>query len=116
MKNVYQLLDSVTMLQGSKHWTSEDDKDMERWMAQYLKYLTSEHVLPERRSINNHGTYYDLQLVSILRYLGRIDEARHYLNTNGKERLRIQVLLYVFLIFRTMLSWQEHVHIKHTVS
>lgn len=92
MKNVYQLFDSITMMHGSKHWSESDDESMQVWMGQYVEYLDSEHVQPERKSINNHGTYYDLQYVSVLRYLGRLDEARHYLNTNGKERLRLQVL------------------------
>jgi hypothetical protein len=93
MKNVYQLLDSITMLKGSKHWTAVDDASMQQWMGEYAHHLTSEHVMPERKSINNHGTYYDLQYVSILRYLGRVDEARHYLSTNAKKRIQIQVLL-----------------------
>jgi Alginate lyase len=91
MKNVYQLFDSIAMLHGSPHWTSTDVSKMHAWMVEYVAYLTSEHVAPERSSINNHGTYFDLQYVSVLRFLGRQNEARDYINTAGKERLRLQV-------------------------
>lgn len=103
------------MLKGSKHWTKEDTEGMQHWMVQYAEYLDTDHVMNERRSINNHGTYFDLQYVSILRYLGRIAEARHYLKTNGKERLQAQVLLLVFcnlavlsvlLVFAVNLYWK----------
>lgn len=56
------------MINGSKHWTAHDDEAMHHWMGQYVEYLNTEHVMPERRSINNHGSYYDLQYVSVLRY------------------------------------------------
>ena len=73
-KNVYQLLDSIAMMNGTKHWTADDNYAMHNWMGQYAEYLTTEHVMPERRSINNHGSYYDLQYVSVLRYASRLHE------------------------------------------
>jgi hypothetical protein len=59
------------MISDSDHWTSEDDEAMQRWMTQYINYLQTVHVKPEKCSINNHGSYYDLQYLSILRYLKR---------------------------------------------
>lgn len=67
-KNVYMLTDAIAMLKGSKHWKKRDDRDMHVWMTEYVKHLQSDHVRAERVSNNNHGTYFDVQYLTILRF------------------------------------------------
>jgi hypothetical protein len=90
-KNVAQLFDAIAMLKGSPAWTADDAEGMELWMGQYIEYLQTERLKPEVCSVNNHGTYYDLQYISILRFLGRREEAKHHVNTVARERLKMQI-------------------------
>jgi hypothetical protein len=51
-------------LKGSKHWTEEDHKAMQKWFGDYVHWLrTSEHGAGEAKSENNHGTWYAQQVV-----------------------------------------------------
>lgn len=59
------------MITTSGAWTVEDEERMHRWAAEYLNYILSDHTAPERAAVNNHGIYYDLQLLSLLQYLRR---------------------------------------------
>ncbi len=56
--------DSVTILQGSKHWTADDHAAIKQWFADYVAWLrTSKHGTDESKSENNHGTWYAQQVV-----------------------------------------------------
>jgi hypothetical protein len=91
-KNVYQLFDSAHLLSGSRAWTAEDNEALLTWTDAYVKHLQDEHVKPERCQSNNHGTYFDVQYLSVLKALHREPDVKHYLNTVVKERLRMQIV------------------------
>lgn len=60
-------------------------------MGIYVQFLTSPHVLPLRSMLDSRGSDYDLQYVSILRFLKQHDEAKQYVDTYVVERIKIQV-------------------------
>ena len=69
-RRISELLDGVAMLRGSAAWTAQHEHAMRVWLTKYKRYLESAHVVPERCSPCNHGLYYDVQMVSIMRFLG----------------------------------------------
>jgi hypothetical protein len=60
------LLDSVGLLGASPSWTDDDEQGLRVWMAEYLTWLrSSEHGRDEAQATNNHGTWYDVQVLAL---------------------------------------------------
>jgi hypothetical protein len=65
---------------------------MKDWFAGYVNWLqTSELGIEEGTRTNNHATWYDVQVVGMLRYLGRDDEARAVLEAAKAKRVAVQI-------------------------
>ncbi len=64
------VLDGVTLLKGSKSWTSENNKALQNWFAQFLNWLnTSKIGKAEMNAKNNHGVWFDAQALAIALYV-----------------------------------------------
>jgi Alginate lyase len=86
------LVDAVGLLESSKAWTAMDDDGMRQWCAAYLKWLrTSRNGLGEQRQRNNHGTWYDAQVVSLALFIGRDDLARTTIEQVKSRRISTQI-------------------------
>ena len=85
------LVDSLGLLELSKNWTDADRKEMRAWLEKYALWLaTSKNGKDEKAATNNHGTWYDVQSVSLALYLGRRDDARKQCEA-AKARLAAQI-------------------------
>lgn len=70
-RHLVPLGDAIRLLEPSPAWTDADDAAMRAWMRTYLHWLrTSDNGRDEADEENNHGTYYDMQVVGIGMYLG----------------------------------------------
>ncbi|MGQ7241861.1 alginate lyase family protein [Salinicola sp. V024] len=70
MKDIYFLLDAVRLIERGGALADADREAFRLWLRSYLEWLrTSSQGRAERRSANNHGTYYDLQVAAIASYL-----------------------------------------------
>lgn len=70
-KDIYFFLDAVRLLEPSGELTESDLIVFRKWLWRYLMWLKeSPQGQRERMSLNNHGTYYDLQAGAIAAYLG----------------------------------------------
>lgn len=86
------IVDDVGLLKGSPSWTSDDQQGLVAWMGDYLTWLqTSQHGRDEDRQGNNHGTYYDLQVVALSLFVDRPEIARRVLAAVGERRIATQV-------------------------
>ena len=86
------LVDAVGLLAGSKSWTTNDQQRMTAWAADYLNWLTTSKIgLGEDAATNNHGTYYDVQAVSLALFLGKMDFAREKLQAATDKRIAQQI-------------------------
>jgi hypothetical protein len=86
------LVDAVGLLAGSKSWTANDQQRMLAWAADYLHWLTTSKIgLGEDAAINNHGTFYDVQAVSLALFIGKIDFAREKLQAATDKRIAKQI-------------------------
>lgn len=86
------LVDSIGLIESSPTWSDEDDKALKAWMAEFLDWLlNSDFGKKELKADNNHGTSYDMQVVSIALYLDDHKTAKHILEKHTKKRIESQI-------------------------
>jgi hypothetical protein len=91
-RDMPQLVDALGLLEASPAWTAADRKAMREWLGQYHQWLTTSRIgKAEEKATNNHGTWYDVQVMALALYLGKKDEARRLAETFGPRRIAAQV-------------------------
>ena len=87
-----QAIDAVGYLAGSSNWTAADDAAMKHWCSEFHKWLTtSPSGVEESTKPNNHGSWYQVQAVSLALYLGKTDDAIKILNRVLDQRIPNQI-------------------------
>jgi len=85
------MLDDIQLLQGSSSWTKNDDEALQKWYASFLSWmLNSKNGKHEQAAKNNHGTWYDVQVVAISLFLHKEDWAKQYLQNTSFKRIDTQ--------------------------
>ncbi len=70
------IIDAATILRTSQSWTPEDHESLRAWFAEYLTWVTeSKKGKAEARAANNHGTWYDQQVIPVAAFAGKRDLA-----------------------------------------
>ena len=86
------VLDEVTHLPFCESWTPQDLQRLKEWFSAYLDwFLGSEHGIQESTQHNNHGTWYDAQVVCFTQFCGRQDEAIRWLEQHVLQRMESQI-------------------------
>ena len=76
----------------SPAWTKADEKGLREWLEAFLHWMrTSENGKDEADEVNNHGTWYDIQVAQMMLVLGRTDEARDHLARSLEHRIATQI-------------------------
>jgi hypothetical protein len=87
-RGLAELVDAIGLLAGSKNWTANDQQQMTAWAEEYFHWLTTSKIgLGEDAATNNHGTFYDVQAVSLALFLGKTDFARQKLLAAREKRI-----------------------------
>ena len=72
--------------------TEKTENGMHKWLVEYSTWLQNSKLGKEEATRkNNHGTTYDVQLLSILLYLNKTEEVKTYLSTTSKDRIFSQL-------------------------
>lgn len=88
---LYMIIDAAIILQDSKSWSAKDHTALKSWFSDYLNWLTESPIgQDEADQHNNHGTYYDVQVVASALFCERDDLAKKQLETT-KARLASQL-------------------------
>ena len=92
-RRLVDLVDAIGMLERSPSWTDADGRGMRDWMAAYRGWLlTSDIGKEEQRAKNNHGTWYDAQVVALALFTGDTALARSTLETSKTRRIAAQIM------------------------
>jgi hypothetical protein len=72
-KDFYFFLDAVRLLERAGALSTDDVSALRGWLSAYLDWLRAgRQGVTERRTRNNHGTCYDLQVAALAAYLGDV--------------------------------------------
>lgn len=86
------MLDGVLLLKGAPGWPAERQKAMSEWCRVYYDWLTtSKQGLDEQNAPNNHGSWYDVQRVSLASFLGMKDTVIRILKESRHRRIASQI-------------------------
>lgn len=74
---LYRVLDSILLVESAGVFTQQESAGLKQWFAEYLDWLIHSPLgIDERKTTNNHGTFYDFQVAAIAVYVGRTDIVR----------------------------------------
>ena len=90
-RQLYRAIDASILIEGSKAWTVNDQQALKKWFVQFLDWMIeSPNGKDESDEKNNHGTHYDVQIVSYAIFTGKTDIARKQLEMT-KRRIASQI-------------------------
>ena len=91
-RSFVQMLDGVILVSDSPAWTATDEAGLKKWFRQFTQWmLSSENGKDEAGQHNNHGTYYDLQVIAYAIYSGQGSLAKNHLRSHTYARLDSQL-------------------------
>ncbi len=91
-RGLTKVIDAIGLLDGSKAWTKADQAGLVDWFGKYFEWLTtSKHGKDESNSKNNHGTWYDVQIVSYALFTGKTDAAQKILEAAKQNRIAKEI-------------------------
>ena len=89
---IAKMLDYEILLQSSEAWTEADHEGFAKWIADYNEWLqTSDNGKDEARQHNNHGTWYDYQIVAFSIFTGQGGKATQQLKEVTMRRMDSQL-------------------------
>ena len=88
--NLTNVTESIGLLKGAKSWTAQYDAALREWFRQYLDWmLNSKNGKDEHNSKNNHGIWYDMQVLSFSLFLHQDAFAKQYVQST-LQRIPVQ--------------------------
>ncbi|HXI23700.1 MAG TPA: alginate lyase family protein [Pyrinomonadaceae bacterium] len=91
-RGLTRVVDAIGLLEGSKALTREDERRLKGWFRGFLQWmLDSKNGREESAAKNNHGTWYDVQVVSFALFIGRNDLAKQVLEQAKQKRIATQI-------------------------
>jgi hypothetical protein len=90
-RRLVDIVEAARVLEASPAWTAPDRQGLRAWCAAYAAWLTtSPNGRDESKAENNHGTWYDAQLIALLLHTGARDEAKARAE-GAKRRIASQI-------------------------
>ncbi len=91
-RGLTQVVDAIGLLAGSKALSETDQRGLQAWFERFLQWMReSKNGRDEAAAKNNHGTYYDVQVVSFALFLGQKDFATGVLKAARQKRIAVQI-------------------------
>ncbi|ORX83867.1 chondroitin AC/alginate lyase, partial [Basidiobolus meristosporus CBS 931.73] len=90
--HVYRFVDAVEVLRESPYWSESVEGSFKEWLTAYYKWLQEDPLAKaERAALNNHGTFYDCQLISVAILLKDFPTARQVAESAKSRRIEAQI-------------------------
>lgn len=91
-RGLTRVVDAIGLLSDSKSLTESDLRGLQDWFREFLQWmLESKNGREEAAARNNHGTYYDVQVISFALFLDKRDLARRVLEDARQKRIATQI-------------------------
>jgi len=91
-RGLTRVVDAIGLVEGSKALTVDEERGLKNWFEKFLQWmLDSKNGREEAAARNNHGTYYDVQVVSYSLFVGRKDLAKQILEQARTRRIAAQI-------------------------
>ncbi|WP_418262541.1 alginate lyase family protein [Flavobacterium faecale] len=89
---ITNIITAIEILEINHAMDAKTSEGLRQWFADYLQWLqTSENGVFEKNTKNNHGTWYDVQVSSILLFLDQKEAAKQVLEAVKTERIASQI-------------------------
>lgn len=86
------IVDGIGLIANSSFWTQDDQEAMQDWFTQYFKWLQESKLgIEESKTTNNHGTYYDVQVVTYALFTNQKQKAAEIIEKMSKQRAISQI-------------------------
>jgi hypothetical protein len=83
--------DSAVLLAGCGAWPGTKQQELREWLSEYVLWLVSSaHAGDEYSQLNNHGTWFDVQAISLSMHVGNTSWSKS-LAKNALSRIQVQV-------------------------
>eukprot|EP01035_Chromulina_nebulosa_P009000 gene9000-12163_t len=90
-RELNRIIDAAILLQNSKSWSKENHEDLKKWFSDFLTWMIESPLgIDEADEHNNHGTYYDVQIMSYALFTGQNDLAKKQVAVT-KKRIESQL-------------------------
>ena len=91
-RDLVRLIDAAILLRGSKNWSEADHKALKQWFSEFLTWLTDNPLgKDESKEHNNHGTFYDAQVVAYAIFTDKPDLAKKQIEvTKGRMKTQLE--------------------------
>ncbi len=91
---IADLVKGLAWLAKSAAWTKADQDGMKVWCGQYLDWLTTSKIgKGEGASKNNHGSWWDVQVVALATFTGKTEFAKEVVEKAKSRRIAVQIAL-----------------------
>jgi len=89
---IRELIECMEILEHGRILDKTTKKGIENWLTEYKDWLMNSEIgTQERNTLNNHGTWYDVQMCSILLYLGELEQLKAVLEQAKTKRIASQI-------------------------
>lgn len=91
-RGILWVIDAVDLISNSDYWNEKLDSEFRNWCNELFDWLlTSDFGKRESSAKNNHGTYYDLQIIKIATYLNNYTIANSFIDSVKIKRIASQI-------------------------
>lgn len=89
-RELNRIIDAAILLQGSENWNKQDHDALKQWFGDFLTWLIESPIgKDEADEHNNHGTYYDVQVINYALFTNQIAMAKKQIDVT-KTRIKSQ--------------------------
>ena len=70
-RHFMHIIDAIQLIKSSESWTKNDQLGMEGWAKDFIQWLTTSKIgIEEMNAPNNHGVWFDAQLLAYAGFIG----------------------------------------------